>query len=282
MTGILPKDIRRCAHRKTNGIPCGSPALKDKPYCYFHDRWREQHIDVLDGTPYYQSVEAELPILEDANSIQMALTKVFHMLLAGLLDPKFARSLTYCLSIAAQNLPRCNFAPKDEELGDNEPARADQSIGQSAYPTVPRPEKDEWNMSPREKEDAAIAAKKAAGSESNPEETLDLKAAAGEDLKGRGFSSAARVRLPRLRALARLPRPPRFSKGEKAGIVDLMAIDHKKIKLNLPKPYKNPPGFRGPITKNEEANKPEPKPAVNLFDRLAERREEYKKREGIM
>jgi hypothetical protein len=228
MTGVLPKDIRRCAHRKTNGIPCGSPALKDKPYCYFHDRWRDQHIDVLDGTPYYQSVEAELPILEDANSIQMALTKVFHMLLAGLLEPKFARSLTYCLSIAAQNLPRCNFAPKDEELGDNEPARADQSIGQSAYPTVPRPEKDEWNMSPREKEDAAIAAKKAAESEPNPEETLDLKAAAGEDLKGRGFSRAARVRLPRLRALARVPHVSRFSKGGKEGVVDLMAVDYKK------------------------------------------------------
>jgi len=93
MTGVLPKDIRRCAHRKTNGISCGSPALKDKPYCYFHDRWREQHIDVLDGTPFYQNVEADLPILEDANSIQMALTKVFHMLLAGLLEPRFARSL---------------------------------------------------------------------------------------------------------------------------------------------------------------------------------------------
>jgi len=61
-----------------------------------------------------------------------------------------------------------------------------------------------------------------------------------------------------------------------------MEIDHKKIKLNLPKPYKNPPGFRGPATKNGEANKPEPKPPVNLFDRLAERREEYKKEQGIM
>jgi hypothetical protein len=61
-----------------------------------------------------------------------------------------------------------------------------------------------------------------------------------------------------------------------------MAVDYKKIKLNLPKPYKNPPGFRGPATKNQEPKKPQPKPAINLFDRLAERREEYKKREGIM
>jgi len=36
------------------------------------------------------------------------------------------------------------------------------------------------------------------------------------------------------------------------------------------------------MTKNEEAEKPEPKPAINLFDRLAQLREEYKKREGIM
>ncbi|HEX8814262.1 MAG TPA: hypothetical protein VF753_02065, partial [Terriglobales bacterium] len=57
---------RRCAKRRTNGIPCGSPALRDKPYCYFHDRNREQHIDVVNGTPIEQAVWAELPVLEDA------------------------------------------------------------------------------------------------------------------------------------------------------------------------------------------------------------------------
>src|SRR5215469_15757218 len=151
--------IRRCAHRKTNGIPCGSPALKDKPYCYFHDRWREQHIDVIDGTPYYQNVITELPILEDANAIQMSLSKVFHMLLAGLLDPKFAKTLIYCLNIAAQNLRYCNFAPKDEDLRDNAPAREDQSIPQNMLKCADRPEgSDYWKMQ-QDKEDAALLAK---------------------------------------------------------------------------------------------------------------------------
>jgi hypothetical protein len=146
-------DIRRCAHRKTNGIPCGSPALKDKPYCYFHDRNREQRVEIIDGAPMSQMIEADLPVLEDANAIQASLTKVFHMLAGGLLDPKFAKSLIYCLAIATQNLPKCDFSPKDEELGDNAPARADQSTPM-APPSVDRPKKDEWNRSPNEKEDA--------------------------------------------------------------------------------------------------------------------------------
>ena len=30
--------IFKCRHIKTNGNVCGSPALKDKPYCYYHTR----------------------------------------------------------------------------------------------------------------------------------------------------------------------------------------------------------------------------------------------------
>jgi hypothetical protein len=146
--------VRRCAHRKVNGIPCGSPALNDKPYCYFHDRNREQRVETIDGAPMSQMIEADLPVLEDANAIQASLTKVFHMLAGGLLDPKFAKSLIYCLAVASQNLPKCNFSPKDEELGDNAPARPDQSTPMAPL-SVDRPQKDEWNMSPNEKEDAA-------------------------------------------------------------------------------------------------------------------------------
>ncbi len=226
MPGVFPKDIPRCQHRKTNGVSCGSPALHDKPYCYFHDRWREQHIDVFNGTPYMQNVDADLPILEDANSVQMALTKVFHMLLAGLLEPKFAKSLIYCLSIAAQNLRYCNFAPKDEEMGENAPARADQSLSQATWSTIPRPEKDKYSMSERELEDAAIAAKNAA--EAPPaaasgqdvelaeadedeevdedEEIVDIQAVAEEEASSnRGNRNPVRVR--------RVSRPSHFPHG---------------------------------------------------------------------
>jgi len=309
MTGVFPPDIRRCAHRKTNGIPCGSPALKDKPYCYFHDRWREQHIDVLDGTPFYQNVETDLPILEDANSIQMALTKVFHMLLAGLLEPRFARSLTYCLSMAAQNLPRCNFAPKDEELRDNAPARADQSIGQSTYAAVSRPEKDGQTMSAHEKHDAAITAKKPAEDVPNPEETVDLKTAPenknrhpdrSEAMAGPSCNSVDGLAVPE-KSVAKQPHAERartVSRSSERGMSEVSnksqpdyetilarvlnrQLTPRKIKLDLPKPHKNAPGLRGPAKENEPTKK-KPKPATNLFDRLAQRREEHKKREGIM
>jgi hypothetical protein len=149
--------IRLCAKRKTNGLNCASPALKDKPYCYFHDRNRDQHIDVINGTPMEQSVWAELPVLEDPESIQMALSKVFHMLMAGLLEPKFARTLTYLLNTAAMNLKLCNFKPKPEEVRDNSPALAEQSVTQNAYGE--RVEKDEYSLSEAEKEDAAWLAK---------------------------------------------------------------------------------------------------------------------------
>lgn len=281
MTGVLPNDIRRCAHRKTNGVPCGSPALKDKPYCYFHDRWREQHIDVADGTPYYQNVSADLPILEDANSIQMALTKVFHMLLAGLLDPRFAKSLIYCLSIAAQNLRNCNLTPKAEELGNNAPARADQSIGQNTNSDPERPEDSDWYMQERDREDAEILARQIAEIESNRQETVDIKAVAEEELQRPGLSRAAKPAFD-LRASAGRPRVSRVSKlgkdSGKEGIVDLMAMDYRKPKLQFSSKFRR---WDRPGNKKEEPKK-KSKPAINLFDRLAQRRDECKKREGIM
>ena len=33
---LYPKRVARCEHVKVNGTQCGSPALRDQPYCYFH------------------------------------------------------------------------------------------------------------------------------------------------------------------------------------------------------------------------------------------------------
>jgi hypothetical protein len=168
MIAVLPSNIRSCAHRKTNGIPCGSPALKNKPYCYFHNRYREQSITLLNGQPISHLVNMDLPLFEDANGIQMCLTKVFHLLLSGLLDPKLAKSLIYCLQIATQNLRNTNFNPSAEDLADNADARRDQSLShavelpsesdKAAEEDEQKPDQDVVLMPAAEKRPDAIAA----------------------------------------------------------------------------------------------------------------------------
>ena len=52
-----------------------------------------------------------LPVLEDANSIQIALMQVMRLILSGQLDPKTASLLLYALQTASSNLGRTNFEP---------------------------------------------------------------------------------------------------------------------------------------------------------------------------
>ena len=43
---LYPASIARCQHIKVNGIQCGSPALKDRKFCYFHQRWHKSRIHI--------------------------------------------------------------------------------------------------------------------------------------------------------------------------------------------------------------------------------------------
>ena len=36
---LYPESVARCRHIKVNGTQCGSPALREEKYCYFHMRW---------------------------------------------------------------------------------------------------------------------------------------------------------------------------------------------------------------------------------------------------
>ena len=56
-----------------------------------------------------------LPALEDANSIQVALTKTAQGLVDGTLEEKVATKLAYVLQMAMSNVGNVNFEPEEEE-----------------------------------------------------------------------------------------------------------------------------------------------------------------------
>jgi hypothetical protein len=101
------EDVPRCQHIKVNGTQCGSPRLRNRRYCFFHDRIRrEQAIIAADASAQRKFA---LPLLEDANSVQVALMKVIQMLASGTVDHKTAGLILYALQTASANLRNANF-----------------------------------------------------------------------------------------------------------------------------------------------------------------------------
>ena len=105
---IYPEHIRRCQHIKVNGTQCGSPALRQQKYCYFHQEHRERTVRI--NAHRRRTVqEISLPVLEDANSIQVGVMQVLRLLLGGQIEHKTAGLALYALQIASSNLARTAF-----------------------------------------------------------------------------------------------------------------------------------------------------------------------------
>ena len=104
----MAKSVPLCHHVKVNGVCCESPALRDQPYCYFHasarERSRRRRQAVARNLPF------QLPILEDAESIQVAIGDVLNALLSGQIDHKTAGLLLYGLQTAASNVRDLDFS----------------------------------------------------------------------------------------------------------------------------------------------------------------------------
>ena len=100
----------RCHHIKSNGIRCGSPALHDEIYCYFHHIWRTEP-ECFPHRPDPNGALYKLPLLEDANGVQMAIQQVLDSVLSSKLDLRRAGILLYGLQTAAANLRRTTFEP---------------------------------------------------------------------------------------------------------------------------------------------------------------------------
>jgi hypothetical protein len=115
-----------CRHIKTNGQRCGSPALTDHAFCYFHRTLAQRHpkphtadltptiIHPRDHTRELQVAtepSLHLPALEDRESIQLAASMIIGALARNSLDTKRATALLYGLQVASANAVRLNLQP---------------------------------------------------------------------------------------------------------------------------------------------------------------------------
>ena len=106
----------RCQHIKVNGVQCGSPALRRNRFCFFHKRFHDERIRLAADRARRGAGTFTLPVLEDANAIQIALMQVMRMLLSNQIDHKTASLLLYALQTASGNLRHTRFDPNHHEI----------------------------------------------------------------------------------------------------------------------------------------------------------------------
>ena len=94
----------RCEYQRSGGNPCRAPKVRGQKYC-------NMHLAMEAARP----TKFSLPALEDANSIQVALTKTAQGLVDGTLEDKVATKLAYVLQVAMTNVGKVNFEPEEEE-----------------------------------------------------------------------------------------------------------------------------------------------------------------------
>ncbi|WP_419804426.1 hypothetical protein [Terriglobus sp.] len=142
-TGDYP-GFPSCKHIKANGEVCGSPAMSGRHFCYYHTLYRRRNkpnkkttrclnVPVVDAEDKWHRVEAIEPFakrytlgpIEDAASIQVALSTVLNALADQRIDIHRASTLLYGLQLAATNL---------RTLGNTSPAAPSATPETTASP----------------------------------------------------------------------------------------------------------------------------------------------------
>src|SRR2546427_1289269 len=60
LTSPFSLNIPRCRHLKVNGTQCGSPALKDHRFCFFHQQWHERKL-VINSNISRENTNSRVP-----------------------------------------------------------------------------------------------------------------------------------------------------------------------------------------------------------------------------
>ena len=90
-------NVRTCTHIKVTGVRCGSPALREEQYCYFHYRM------------LCDSRVSHVALLENEEAIQVSLMEIVNSLLRGTIDVKRGELVLRALNTAVRNSRRARF-----------------------------------------------------------------------------------------------------------------------------------------------------------------------------
>jgi hypothetical protein len=178
---LYPHSIPRCQHIKVNGTQCGSPALRRHRLCYFHKSWQQTRIVLGANRARRAPAVFDLPMLEDANSIQVALMQVMRLILGGQIDAKNAGLLLYALQTASTNLARTNFEPTIKTRVVIDPRTVDQTpLGEDPWRREDY-EEEEYEEPDDQKENEEVVV----ADEGSPEEEIPQIQAVAEAPKAK-------------------------------------------------------------------------------------------------
>lgn len=148
----------RCQHLKINGTQCGSPALRRNRFCFFHKRFQDERIRLAADRKRRGIATFILPVLEDANSIQMALQQVMRLLVSRDIDHKTASLLLYALQTASSNLRQTRFEAYKHDVVLDPRGVANTPLGSNIWEDEDFEEEDEDPELIRVEEEAERAA----------------------------------------------------------------------------------------------------------------------------
>jgi hypothetical protein len=158
----MPGFPNRCQHLKINVTQCGSPALRRNRFCFFHKRFQDERIKLSADRARRGVATFVLPILEDANSIQIALIQVMRLILTQQIDHKTASLLLYALQTASTNLRLTEFKPFRHEVILDPREAAATVLGENVWRDHDFDEEEDDDQEEETEADRAIAALEAA------------------------------------------------------------------------------------------------------------------------
>src|SRR5271165_4795265 len=89
-----------CRHLHPDGAYCGSRALRERKYCYYHLMERGRRLRRARALRDNQPYRLQIPSLDNPYAIRAALSDVAQALAAGQLDPRVAGKLLYAIQLA--------------------------------------------------------------------------------------------------------------------------------------------------------------------------------------